>query len=205
MVEGGLAMSKGCWLRRVLRGLRPDRNPLRRTHDRIEAYLLAALFAASAAAAPFAAQAASQAAYAGALHAQRTERATERQVRAQLTQFATGTGTGYSLTGYVAAQATWTSVTGARHTGEVMVPAGSKKGSTVTIWASTSGNVVSPPLLTSQVAGQGQAAAAGAIAGICALYLCEAAIVRHVMNRRRLAAWEADWLVTARAWNRQSW
>jgi hypothetical protein len=189
----------------VLRGLRPDRNPLRRTHDRVEAYLLAALFVASAAAAPFAAQAASHAAYAGALHAQRTQQATEHQVRAELTPLAADAGTGYSLSGYLPVEATWTSVTGARHSGQVMVPAGSKKDGTITIWANTAGKVVSPPLAASQVAGQGQAAAGGAIAGLLALYLCEAAIVRRLMNRRRLAAWDADWLVTARAWNRQSW
>jgi hypothetical protein len=198
-------MSKGRWLPRVLRGLRPDRNPLRRTHDRVEAYLLGALFVVSAAAAPFAAQAASHAAYTGALHAQRAQRATEHQVRAELTQLATTTDGGYTLTGYVPAEATWTSVTGVRHTGQVLAPADSRKGSTVTVWADTAGNIVGPPLPASQVAGQGQAAAGGAIAGLCALYLCEAAIVRHVMNRRRLAAWDADWLVTARAWNRQSW
>jgi hypothetical protein len=59
-------------------------------------------------------------------------------------QLATGADTGYSLTGYVPVPATWTSVTGVRHTGEVMA-------------------------------------------------------------RRRLAAWDADWLVTAPARNRQSW
>ena len=46
---------------RWLHGVRPDRNPLRRTSDRVETYLLAGLFAALAAAAPFAAQSASHA------------------------------------------------------------------------------------------------------------------------------------------------
>jgi hypothetical protein len=35
-----------CWLVRLLRGLRPDRNPLRRRSDRAEAVVLAALLAA---------------------------------------------------------------------------------------------------------------------------------------------------------------
>jgi hypothetical protein len=205
MVEGGLVMSKGRWLSRVLRGLRPDRNPLRRTCDRVETYLLMALLAASAAVAPFAAQAASHAAYAAALHTQRVQQASEHQVRAELTPLATGTDTGYSLTGYVPVRATWTSVTGVRHTREVMAPAGTRKGSTVTIWADAAGNVVSPPLLTSQVAGQGQLGAVGGIAGIGALYLCAAVVVRRVLNRRRLAAWDADWRLTGPAWNRQSW
>jgi hypothetical protein len=29
--------------------------------------------------------------------------------------------------------------------------------------------------------------------------------VRRVFNRRRMAAWDADWVVTARVWNRQRW
>jgi hypothetical protein len=190
---------------RLLRGLRPDRNPLRRTYDRVETYLLAGLFLASAAAAPFAAQAASSAAYAAGLHAQQAQLATTHEVRAELTQAAGAANTAYSLSGYVPVEATWTSVTGVRRTGQVMAPAGSGKGSTVLVWADAAGNLVSPPLLASQVAGEGQMAAFGAITGLGVLYLCEAAVVRRVLNRRRMAAWDADWVVTARAWNRQRW
>lgn len=189
---------------RVLRGLRPDRNPLRRTCDRVETYLLAGLFAASAAAAPFAAQAASRAAYTGALHAQRAQIATRHLVPAELTQ-PTAAGAADDLSSYVPVRATWTSVTGERRAGQVMVPAGSKAGSTVDVWTDAAGNLVTPPLLASQVAGQGDMAAIGAVTGLGTLYLCEVAIVRRVVNRRRMAAWDADWAVTARVWNRQSW
>ena len=48
-------------------------------------------------------------------------------------------------------------------------------------------------------------AALGTITGIAVLCLCGAGVVRYVMNRRRMAAWDADWAVTARAWNRQRW
>jgi hypothetical protein len=193
------------WPGRVLRGLRPDRNPLRRAHDRMETYLLAGLFLASAAAAPFAAQAASSAAYAAGRHAQQVELATTHEVRAVLAQLAGGENTTYSLSGYVPVEATWTSATGVRRTGEVLAPAGSGKGSTIPVWTDAAGNLVNPPLVASQVAGQGEMGAVAAIAGLGALYLCEAAIVRGVVNRRRLAAWDADWAVTAPAWNRQRW
>lgn len=189
---------------RVLRGLRPDRNPLRRTVDRVEAYLLGGLFVASVAAAPFAAQAASHAAYTGALHAQHAQLATRHLVPAELTRPASA-GSADELGSYVPVRATWTSVTGVRHAGQVMVPAGSRVGRTVTVWTDAAGNLVTPPLLASQVAGQGDMAAIGAVAGLGALYLCEVAIVRRAVNRRRMAAWDADWVVTARAWNRQRW
>lgn len=188
---------------RVLRGLRPDRNPLRRTCDRVETYLFAGLFAALAAVAPFAAQAASHAAYAGALRAQHAQLATEHLVRAELTELAADVDTGYTLAGYVPAEATWTSVTGLRQAGEVMAPMGSRKGSTISVWADAAGDLVSPPLLSSQVAGQGEMGAFGAIAGLAACYLCAAAVVRLMLNRRRMAAWDAAWAVTARAWNRR--
>lgn len=187
----------------MVRGLRPDRNPLRRTSDRAETCLLAGLFVASAAGAPFAAQAASHAAYAGALNAQQAQLATRHQVPAALTKAAGSTVTGYTLSAYVPVQATWTSVTGMKRTGEVLALAGSKKGSTVTVWTDAAGNLVSPPLQASQVTGQGDMAALGAIVGIGTLYLCEVGVVRFVLNRRRMAAWDADWVVTAETWNRQ--
>ena len=190
---------------RVLRGLRPDRNPLRRTCDRVETYLLAGLFVAAVAAAPFAARAAGEAAFAAARHTQHEEQATRHLVRAELTQRATAAAGMDVLSAYVPVQATWTSATGVRRTGRVMAPAGARKDSGVSVWTDDAGNLASPPLLTSQVAGQGEMAAAGAIAGLGALYLCEAAIVRRMLNRRRMAAWDADWVVTARVWNRQRW
>lgn len=199
------ARRHGWWPCRVLRGLRPDRNPLRRTCDRVETYLLAALFLASAAAAPFAARAASSAAYAAALRVQQEQLATTHIVPAVLTQPAGDADNGYSLSGYVPVLATWTSVTGVQRTGQVLAPAGSPAGSTVRVWADAAGHLVNPPLMASQVAGEGQMAAFGAIAGLGVLYLCEAVILRRVVNRRRMAAWDADWVVTAQAWNRQRW
>lgn len=171
----------------------------------METCLLAGLFAALAAAAPFAAGAASQAAFAGALHARDAQLATSHPVRAELTQPATDMTSGYTLTAYVPVQATWTSPTGIRHAGQVLVPDDSRKGSIVTVWANAAGNLVSPPLLPSQVAGNGDVAALGAITGLGVLYLGSAVVVRGVANRRRMAAWDADWLVTARLWNRQQW
>jgi hypothetical protein len=212
--EGGLAMRlgrrsgqawtrHGRWHRRVLRGLRPDRNPVRRTSDRLEAYLLTGLFLVAAAGAPFAALAASHAAYAAAVHTEASEAASRHEVRALLTQPAGPAVVGYTLSSEVPVQATWTSVAGVRRTGQVVVPAGSPKGTAVTVWTDAAGDLTSPPLLASQVAGQADTAAICAIAGVGVLYLCEAAIIRRVLTRRRMAAWDADWEVTAQAWNRQ--
>ncbi len=203
--SGRPEIKQGRWSRRLLRGLRPDRNPLRRTSDRVETYLLAGLFVAAAAGAPFAAQAASHAAYTAALRAEQAQLATRHQVRAVLTQAAGTTDNGYGLSNLVPARAAWTSVTGAKRTGQILAESGTPKGTSVTIWTDTAGNLASPPLQPSQVTGQGDVAAFGAIAGIGVLYLCGTGVVRYVLYRRRMAAWDADWAVTAKTWNRQRW
>lgn len=193
------------WLWRQIRGLRPDRNPLRRRVDRAETYLLGGLFVASAVAVPFAAQAAGHAAYQSALRTQREQLATRHQVRAVLTATASGDVSGYTLSTTVPAPATWTSVTGVHQSGDVLAAAGSPKGTRVTIWTDQQGHLVSPPLATAQVTSQGDAATVGAVAGVVVLSLGAGGVIHLVCYRRRLAAWERDWLVTARTWNRQSW
>ena len=188
-----------------MRGLRPDRNPLRRTLDRVETYLLAGLLVATLAGAPFAAQAASHAAYAGALRTEQAQLATRHQTRAVLTQPAGDTDSTYTLSTEVPVQATWTSATGVRQTGEILALAGSPKGTTVSIWTDAQGNPTTAPLLPSQVAGQADVAALAAIFAVAVLYLCATVVLRYSMYRRRMAAWDADWVVTAQAWNRQRW
>jgi hypothetical protein len=191
-------------LSRAVRGARPDRNPLRRGTDRLETYLLAGLFAAAVAGTPFAAQAASHAAGVSALHAQQEQLATTHQVRAVLTQGATP-ASGYALSVNVLTPATWTSVTGVRRSGPVPAVPGSPRGTAVTVWTNDSGYLESPPLSAAEVANQADAAMAGTFAGIALVFLAGAGAIRQLLNRRRMAAWEADWLATAQTWNRQRW
>ena len=202
---GRAGSMQGRWYCRLVRGFLPDRNPLRRACDRVETFLLAGLFVAAVVAAPFAAQAASHAAYAGALRAEQAQLATLHQVRAVLTRPAGSDNGTYTLSTVVPVQAAWTSPAGERRTAEILALAGTPKGTRVTIWTDAQGNLSSPPLQPSQVAGQGDVAALGAIVAVAALYLCATGAVRYVMYRRRMAAWEADWAVTAQAWNRQRW
>ena len=197
--------TQGRRLGRLVRGLRPDRNPLRRTLDRVESYLLAGLLVAALAGAPFAAQAASHAAYAGALRAEQAQLATRHQVRATLTGPAGDNNSTYTLSAEVPVQAAWTTPAGERRTADILALAGTPKGAAVMVWTDAQGNLSSPPLQPSQVAGQGDVAALGAIVAVAAVYLCATGIVRYVMYRRRMAAWAADWVVTAQAWNRQRW
>jgi hypothetical protein len=192
------------WLLRVIRGALPDRNPLRRGIDRLETCLLAALFVVLAVVTPFAARLAGHASYLSALNARQEQLATRHQVRAVLTGDA-GQVSGYSLGTFVLTQATWTSVAGVRRSGEVPVEPGSRKGTAVTVWTDRSGYLDSPPLTVPEVASQADAATTGVIIGAAVVYLAGTAAIRQLLNRRRMAAWDADWLATAPTWNRQSW
>lgn len=192
------------WLYRGVRGARPDRNPLRRRTDRLETYLLAGLFVAAAAGAPFAAQAAGRAWYADATQTRQAQLATRHEVRAVLAQSAGVIGE-YTLSSQVPTLASWKSAGGTLRAGDVPALPGSPQGTLVTVWTNDNGYLVSPPLTVTQVADQTDAARVAAIGGVIVGYMASTLAIRQLLNRRRMAAWDADWVATARVWNRQSW
>ena len=198
------ASFQGSSLLRAIRGARPDRNPLRRGIDRLETGLLVGLLVALAVATPFAARLAGRSSYVSALQARQEQLASRHQVQAELTDDASPVS-GYSLSAWVLTQATWTSVAGVRRSGEVPATPGSRKGTLVTVWTDGNGYLDSPPLAISEVASQADAATTGVIVGAGVVYIAGAAAIRQLINRRRMAAWDADWLATAPTWNRQRW
>jgi hypothetical protein len=195
---------QGCWLLRTIRGARPDRNPLRRGIDRLETCLLVGLFAVIAVVTPFAARLVGHASYAAGLQTRQEQLANRHQVQAALTKDA-GPVSGYSISAYVLTPATWTSVTGVRRSGEVPAEPGSREGTPISVWTDRNGYLDSPPLDVSEVASQADAATVGVIVASGVVYVVGAAATKQLLNRRRMAAWDADWVTTAPTWNRQSW
>ena len=195
---------QGCWLLRMIRGARPDRNPLRRGTDRLETCLLVGLFAVIAVVTPFAARLVGHASYAAGLQARQEQLANRHPVQAALTKDA-GPVSGYSISAYVLTPATWTSVTGVRRSGEVPAEPGSREGTSISVWTDGNGYLDSPPLDVSEVASQADAATVGVIVASGVVYIVGAAAIKQLLNRRRMAAWDADWAATAPTWNRQSW
>jgi hypothetical protein len=191
------------WLGRLFRARRPDRNPLRRASDRIETAGLAVLLAAFFSAAPFAAHAAADWASAGSLRALHAQQASSRQVSATLLQPAIGWNTysyGYGAAPGAVADARWKAPDGQIRTGFVAVPSNAVAGSTVLVWTDRAGQEIDPPLRQSQIARQADLASCGAVAAIGFALLIVALLARQALDRRRLAAWEADWLATGPRW-----
>jgi hypothetical protein len=191
-----------CWLIRLLRGLRPDRNPLRRGSDRAETVVLAALLAAFLAGAPFAAGAAGHWASMAATREAQAQRASLTQVTATLVRQApvlSGYGSGNGAV--TVTQGRWRAPDGQARSGEVYVTADALAGGTVRIWVDRAGHRVSPPLTRDQVTGRTQFLAGAAVSGLATLLGVVGWLAHRSLNRRRLAGWDADWLATGPRWS----
>jgi len=187
------------WLGRMIRGRRLDRNPLRRSADRIETTVIVMLLAAFFAGAPFTAHAAADWAYGRSLRVEQAQRATVRQVRAVLLHAATidAYGTGATV---LMAQGRWKAPDGQLRTGDMPVPMGATTGTTVLEWTTADGDLTSPPLQRSQVSNTAGFAGAAAVGFLAVMLAGIGSLTRWALDRRRLAAWDADWLANGPRW-----
>jgi hypothetical protein len=182
---------------RWVRGLWPDRNPLRRAADRAEAALMAGLLVTFVAGALLAALAAGTWSYAAGSRVEHAQQSAWHQVPATL--LATAPYPGY--TGYEPqVSARWTAQNGTRMSGEIPAPGGTKAGSTLLVWVNASGRLTGPPLRHDQVTGQAALAALLAVLAAGMLALCAGLVAHGVLERRRIAAWDSDWRMTEPKW-----
>ena len=187
------------WLARLLRGRRLDRNPLRRGSDRAETVVLGALLAAFLAAAPFAAHAAGSWAHASAVRDAQAQRASLHQVTATLAAAAPLLSS-YGSASNFAVEARWRAPDGRVRTGELLVTATAAAGHSTRIWVDRAGRLTGP-LSRDQVTGRVQLAVGVAVGGLAVLLIVAAWLVRGGIDRRRMAAWDADWLANGPRWS----
>ena len=184
-------------LGRVLRGLWPDRNPLRRGSDRAETAVLGVLLAAFLAGAPFAARAAGSWTYATSVRQAHAQRAATHQVRATLLQAAPP----WSVSeGGAEAQARWKAPNGQVRTGQVFVLNGAAAGSTVVVWVNQAGQLTDSPLEVSQVVGRTNMARGLAVVALAVTLTAVGLAAYWALNRRRLARWDAEWMAAGSRW-----
>lgn len=190
---------RATWRGRMWRGLWPDHNPLRRASDRAETAIAAALLAAFLIAAPLLALAAGHNAYHAAARAARAQASTRHVVPAVLLTSAPPT-TMFVVLAPPLAWARWTAPNGTQHIARVPVPAYAQAGDIVATWVTASGWPTKPPLTHSQVIDRAVFTTAGVIAALALMLLGMAMLAHHLLNRWRLAAWEAEWRVTGPRW-----
>jgi hypothetical protein len=184
-----------------LRELWPDRNPLRRSSDRLAAAIVAAALVTFLVGAPIAALGAGWWAQVAASQVARAQHASWRQVSAVLVAGAPGAmDVGYGAAAPPEARARWTAPDGTARRGYVLVPVGTQAGRTVRIWVDRAGWQTGPPLRPDQVAGQTVLAMVVALFTLGAVLVCAGALGLQAVDRRRLAAWDAEWQTTGPQW-----
>ena len=187
-------------LGRLLRGRRLDRNPLRRRSDRAETVFLGVLLAAFAVGAPLAAHAAGSWTHTASAHEQQVQQAVIHQVPATL--LADTPAWGADGAGpYPQTEARWRAPDGKVCTGLVAVPGGSSQGGTVTVWVNQAGQLTGPPLQPEQVQGRVVLVEGAAMTAFAGAFIVIAWVIRRALDKRRMAAWEAEWLANGPRWS----
>jgi hypothetical protein len=152
--------------------------------------------------APFAAHAAGSWAYAVSEQQAQAQQATLHQVKATLLEKADAWN-GYANAPGAAPEvsARWRAPDGQPRTGKLFVPNGGAAGSTVTVWTNRAGQLTDPPLRRTQVVNRAQVTEALAVVGLAVVLFALGWLARRVLNRRRMAAWDEDWLATGPRWS----
>ncbi len=162
--------------------------------------MLGVLFAAFLAGAPFAARAAGSWTYTMSAREAQAEQVAEHHVRATLLQAAAP----WSVSmGGSDAEVRWRAPDGQVRTAQLIVPGGAAAGSTVMVWTDQAGQLVNPPLQSSQVAGRAYVSGAAAVVALAVALIFAGWLGRRALDRHRLAAWDADWLATGPRWSRR--
>jgi hypothetical protein len=187
---------------RIRRRLGLDGNPLRRTADRVQIWATLVLLALLVVAGPVLAWRTGRHVYRQGTVAERVESAQRTATPAVLLQDAPYPASNYAMVvaPMVTAEARWTARDGSVHSGQIPVPAGTPAGTTVTVWTDPAGDPVGrPPRHDDTTA---RAILAGLAAGLGAVLLLDTArrVLRWVLDRRRLAAWQAAWAVVGPQW-----
>ncbi|MFI9150627.1 hypothetical protein [Streptomyces sp. NPDC053367] len=146
---------------------------------------------------PVAALSAGLTAYASSMRTVQAQSAQRHQVTARLVS----TDKGVTTDGKQRATVRWTDDDGSRRTGTTLVAARTPVDAMVRLWVDRDGSVTDPPMnaLTAKTNGWfvGGAAALGAAAGV---YAARAG-VRHLLDRRRYAQWDAEWDLVEPLWS----
>lgn len=191
-------MRRGRWLAARL-GL--DGNCLRRRTDRIAAFAAVGLLVVFLVAAPIAAVFAGHWAYRWSMSQQRDQRSW-RAVTAVLLQKAPVEPSGFDASGSWTV-ARWTPPGGHARSGAISVPAGTPAGSRVRIWLDASGRWAGPPLGRQMVAVRVAMAVMGTTLVLAAAAVTVASVGLWLLDRRRMAGWEADWNAVGPQWTKE--
>ena len=171
-----------------------DRNPLRRTLDRVEAAIGAGLAIAFLASAPLAAIAAGNSASSVGSSAARSQQMARQQVPAVVLAPVPASGVNQNQV-----PARWVAPDGRQRTEHIPVPLGARAGAKVVVSADVAGRLTGP-LQLRRPRDRAELASVLAFFTVAVIVLCVGHLANGALDRRRLTAWEADWVATEPKW-----
>ena len=185
---------------RLARTLGLDGNPLRRRTDKIAAFLGVLLVAAFLIGAPVVARAAIGWVSRVAAAEQQAMRSWH-QVPA-VVQKAAPAPAAWEVS-WVPAR--WTAPGGRPRTGRIPVSDAVAAGQTIRLWVDAAGTPTGPPPGQAPVELDDVATAAVAVVALGIVLLCRMGAGRFLLDRRRLAGWEAAWAEVGPQWTKRFW
>ena len=191
------------WWLRFKRQMGLDGNPLRRRSDVIAAWLTPAMILVFAALIPVAASVTGSLARAQNASVVRASHGWH-HVTGHLLRSAPGpaqTDHGTNTWNEMAL-ANW-SFEGRSYHGSIPVPAGSPAGSARIVRLDNAGVVQMPPLVPAQLADRIDTLTFIVMIAVAMMLMAVKGIVRRILDKRRLAAWESDWHAVGPRWSHQ--
>jgi hypothetical protein len=189
-----------CVRRRVRLWAGLERGPLCRPCDRLEGRLCVLLAVLFLLVVPLAAWGAGAAVYRASAQAEQAERSNRVLVDAVLLEEARPVGVGFAAVPQVPVLAQWTAADGTPRSGAILVGVTAPAGAVVPIWTDRAGNIAQPPRERDQTTMRTSVAAIVAAFGLAMVLGAVRMSVRRAFDRRRMAAWDAEWSQVAPRW-----
>jgi hypothetical protein len=189
---------------RLQRSFGLDRNPLRRSIDRIEAWVRCGLVAVFLTFGPLLAAYVVHRVESASHLAERTQAAWHRVTGLVLKEMPGPNGCAHWPCEQSNVLARWTAPGGLVRTGVISVNGGAAVGATLAIWLNAHGQPVGPPDSHAWVIGEAAAAGAGALGAVALACAFGAKGTARTLQRRKLAHWEADWTVFGPRWTKRT-
>ncbi|MFD6036686.1 hypothetical protein G6W51_04015 [Streptomyces coelicolor] len=164
-------------------------NPLRRGSDRFEARICRILLLILVLGLPAASLGTGLATYQSAMQTVRTQSAERYEVDAEVVS----AGETVPATKTQQAQVRWLDEEGTARTDDARVKAHTPEGATVRVWVTQDGAVTVPPMTENQAVTTSWFTGTAAAAGFAAVIYVTRKGMRHELDRKRYAQWDAEW------------
>jgi hypothetical protein len=185
-----------------MRFLRPDRNPLRRRWDRFESAIAISLLALLLTGGSILGVAAGRVADGRVRQQVQAERSWHQVTAAIAPRDVRRVAAAASRWSATPARVSW-AADGRVRTARVSVPPGAGRHGTVTVWVNGQGRLTGMPAAYPNLRAEVAVFAVSAVLGLaCALSVAWAG-ARRLLDRRRMAAWEAEWRLIGPQWSRR--